>query len=300
MIQSLSLAQHTLYADLLDQGGDDLFDPDLPENGSLLVRSNRPGAPTDHVYYQGYRPAAGDPGRGQRYARYLGRADDPEVAARIARFRRVKAARAERTSTVRALIGAGMPRPDRMTGRIIEALARAGLFLDHAVLIGKAAYQTYDGILGVRLSKSRAEAALDRPDVEVAIRDRERLKDIVDTLRSVDPSFDTKTPGSAIFRSANGISFSIAHAVRDSSTLITFLIDRPARAIVLHGPGIPVTVPTPERYAAFAQVRQSTLLVGENDELKAGLSYAGRGDALAAFSAAAAALEAGSPPRSRR
>ncbi len=296
MTRPLSLAQHTLYADLLDQGSDDLFDPDLPENGSLLVRGNRRGASAEHAYYQGYRLAAGDTARGQRYSRYLGRADDPVVAAMIARFQRIKAVRAERATTVRALIGAGMAKPNRMTGRIVEALARAGLFPEHAVLIGKVAYQTYDGILGVSLSKSRAEAALDRPDVEVAIRDREQLKDILNTLRSVDPSFDPKTPGSATYRSANGISFSVAHAARDSSVLTTFLIDRPARAIVLHGPGIPVTVPAPERYAAYAQVQQPPLLVGDNDELKAGLIYAGRGDAFAAFSAAAAALEAGSPP----
>ena len=65
MVRPLSLAQHTLYADLLEQGGDDLFDPDMPENGSLLVRPNRAGAQADHVYYQGYRTAAGNLRPGQ-------------------------------------------------------------------------------------------------------------------------------------------------------------------------------------------------------------------------------------------
>ncbi len=50
-VRPLSLAQHTLYAELLDQGADELFDPDLPENGSILVRGNRLGASAEHAYY---------------------------------------------------------------------------------------------------------------------------------------------------------------------------------------------------------------------------------------------------------
>lgn len=115
MVRPLSLAQHTLYADLLEQGTDDLFDPEMPENGSILVRPSRAGAQASHGYYQGYRPAAGKADRGERYARYLGLAKDPAVAARIAQFQRVKAVRAERATTVRALIAAEMPRPDLST-----------------------------------------------------------------------------------------------------------------------------------------------------------------------------------------
>ena len=184
-VRPLSLAQHTLYADLLEQGADDLFDPAFPENGRLLIRANRAGAPAEHVYYQGYRAAAGDGPRGQRYARYLGRTDNPEVAARIARFQRVKAVRAERNTTFRALIGAGIPRPDRMTGRIVEALARAGLFPDHSVLISVAGYQAYVGLLGVRPSQPRRSATGDRPMVEIAVRDPGRLGDVLGSLQRV-------------------------------------------------------------------------------------------------------------------
>jgi hypothetical protein len=49
VIRPLSLAQHTLYAELLEQGVDELFDPDLPENGSILVRGNRAGAASEHA-----------------------------------------------------------------------------------------------------------------------------------------------------------------------------------------------------------------------------------------------------------
>ena len=254
-MRALSLAEHTLYADLLDQIGADLFDPDLPENGSLLVRPNRSGAPADHAYYQGYRPAAGEAERGQRFARYLGRADDPAVEARIARFQRVKAVRAERTTTVRALIGAGMPRPDRITGRIVEAVARAGVFAEYAVLIGDAAYQTYGGVLGARLSKL-AKAVTDRsPAVQIAVRDRDGLADIRDALHTVDPSFAAEPQTRGRYRSRSGVRVTIVSPDRPedgASDPIGFLLTDPVQAIVLHGPGIPITVPAPERYAVHA------------------------------------------------
>lgn len=256
MVRPLSLAQHTLYADLLEQGSEDLFDPDLSENGSLLVRGNRPGAPADQVYYQGYRPAAGDAGRGQRFGRYLGRVDDPDVAARIDRFQRVKAVRAERATTVRALIGAGMLRLDRITGRIIETLARAGQFPDHAVLVGDAAFATYDGILGVRSAKPRNAIGRDRPTVEIVVHDSLRL-DILDALSSVDPSFAHEPGTTVAYRSSNGVRVAVAsldRADQDTSDLIGYLTADPVRAVALHGPGIPVVVPAPERFAIHALI----------------------------------------------
>ena len=261
MVRPLSLAEHVLYADLLEQGVDDLFDPDLPENGSILIRPNRASAQSAHAYYQGYRPAAGYERRGQRFARYLGRADDPEVVARIARFQRVKAVRAERVTTVRALIGAGMPRPDRMTGRIIEALARAGLFPGHAVLIGEAAYQTYDGVLGVRLAKPPKATTSDRPTLEIIVRDGRHLAKLMYALRAVDPSFTAELADTASYRSATGIrvAVTISDRVNDpTKDQISSLITNPVESLVLYGPGIPVTVPAPERFVVHAQITRST------------------------------------------
>lgn len=261
MVRPLSLAQHTLYADLLEQGADDLFDPEMPENGSILVRPNRAGAPTDHAYYQGYRPAAGDADRGQRYARYLGRANDPDVAARIARFQRVKAVRSERATTVRALIGAGMPRPDRIAGRIIEAFARAGLFPDHAVLIGDAAYHTYDGVLGVRSTKTRKAAGRARPAVEIVVRDSPQAADILAALRAVDPSFAAPAEATGSYRWATGMQVAVTcldRAEDETANLIGYLTKHPVRALILHGPGVPVIVPAPERFAVHALIAQGS------------------------------------------
>ncbi|KOX56117.1 hypothetical protein ADL19_10470 [Streptomyces purpurogeneiscleroticus] len=265
MVRPLSLAQHTLYADLLEQGDDDLFDPDLPENGSILVRGNRTGAPAEHAYYQGYGTTVGDTARGQRYTRYLGRIDNPEVAARIARFQRIKAVRAERTSTVRALTGAGMPKPDRTTGRIIEALARARLFPDHAVLIAAAAFRTYDGVLGVRSAKSRNAACRTWPTVEIVVRDGHRLAEILAALHAVDPSFALEAASSGSYRSATSVKVAVTtldRADEETASLIGYLIANPVRAVVLHGPGIPVCVPAPERYAVHTLIREEAGVEG--------------------------------------
>lgn len=257
MIRPLSLAQHTLYADLLDQGSDDLFDPDRPENGSILVRGNRAGAAAEHAYYQGYRYAAVTVGQGQRFARYLGRVDDPDVAAQIARFQRVKAARTERITTVRALIGAGMPHPNRTTGRVIEALARAELFTDHAVLIGEAAFQTYDGVLGVRLAKPGKGAWGDQSTLDIVARDRTKVADILDVVHTVDPSFAGALDVNRTRRSPHRLKVAVTSLDQsDAATAarLGFLIADPVQAIVLHGPGIPVAVPALERFAVHALI----------------------------------------------
>lgn len=283
MIRPLSLAQHTLYADLLQQGSDALFDPELPENGSILVRGSRPGAPALHAYYQGYRRRAGNAGQSQRFARHLGRVDDPTVATRIAQFQQVKAVRAERASTVRALIGAGLPKPDRMAGRIIEALARAGLFPGHEVLIGDAAVQTYGGVLGLRLPKARKTSAPDRAAIAIAVLDRSRRSSVLDILQTIDASF-APAGVADMYRSAEGAEVVVTSPDRadgETSSLLDFLVARPVQAIVLYGPGIPVSVPAPERYVAYAQVADRPAPANGLNDLIDALAFAGRESRLA-------------------
>jgi hypothetical protein len=264
MIRPLSLAQHTLLADLLEHGEADLFDPEFPENGSIVVRPGQINASAGHVYYHGYRPAGGEAGRTQRYARYLGRSDDPTVASRTARFGRIKAVRAERTTTVRALIGAGVPRPARITGQIIEAIAKVGLFTSGAVLLGTAAYQTYGGVLGVRLPKIVHAAANDHVMIALAMCDRARGGGVLDVVRNVDPSFtlvgdQALVPSQKTLRSTSGVQIvvMVGHSGDGPSSLAGYLIEKPARSLVLHGPGIPVAVAAPERYIAYSMLVQS-------------------------------------------
>ncbi|MFX5578769.1 hypothetical protein ABTD84_20145, partial [Acinetobacter baumannii] len=84
----------------------------------------------------GYRKGHKGDAKDKRYSRYVGPADDPAIASRIQRFQEIKSARKETASIVNALIGAGMPRPPVVMGRIIEALAKAGVFRLRSVLIG--------------------------------------------------------------------------------------------------------------------------------------------------------------------
>src|SRR3546814_13591419 len=57
----------------------------------------------------------------------------------------------ERRDMVRALRAARLPIPDRLTGEVIAALAEAGVFRLRATLIRSIPFQSYLGLLGVRL-----------------------------------------------------------------------------------------------------------------------------------------------------
>src|SRR4051794_14640533 len=98
-MEALSLAQHTLFADLQQRCLDALFDAQLPENGSFTRRVQNGRA---YWYYLGYEPAAGS-AEGRRYSKYVGPADDPAVARRVEAFRDAKAGFRERRDLVRAL-----------------------------------------------------------------------------------------------------------------------------------------------------------------------------------------------------
>lgn len=322
MLRPLALAQHTLFADLIEQSLDDMFDAQFSENGSFVARAhtNREGVTRRYWYYQGYRPAAGSEDRAKRWSRYVGPVDDPAIDERVARFREIKAARAERGTTVDALIGAGMARPPLIMGRIIEALAKAGIFRLRAVLVGTAAYQTYSGVIGVRLSN----AAITTGDVDVAqfnaisVRVDDAIPNILEVLRTVDPSFKP-TPrledraGPTIFQNTGRFRVDILTAHRGGDEqmgqpismpalggaaaqplrFLDFLIHKPVRSVVLHGPGIAVTVPAPERYAVHKLIVQGRRAEATDSQIKArkdlaqaaelieALAMAGRETALA-------------------
>jgi hypothetical protein len=296
-MRPLSLAQHTLYADLLEQGLEDLFDPRFPENGSVLVRrkASRNGTARGYAYYQGYHPAAGEHAGGRRYSRYVGPIDDPAIGEWIARFRKIKAVRTERSSTVDALIGTGMPRPPAPVGRLLEGLAKAGIFPSRAVLIGAAAYQTYSGVLGVRLSKpssASGDADLARPD-KILVYLKDWIVEILDLLHGIDPSFapafdmDDKADATS-FRNERQIRINFltthndgnghtseamaTHVPDDTavgcSRLLDFLVDKPVQSIVLHGPGIEVSVPSPERHAVHALIVAGRQRIAQDGQVR--------------------------------
>ncbi len=274
----LSLAEHTLLAELLEQSIDAMFDAQFQENGSFIVRPsvNREGVKRGYIYYQGYMPGNKDGAAKTRFSQYVGPADDPQLAARVQRFNEIKAGRRERGSLVSALRGAGLPRPPVMMGRILEALAKAGVFRLRAVLVGTAAYQTYSAVTGMRLSQSAAITG----DIDVAqfrsisIGSGDQTPPILETLQTADPTFRPVPHGSdprqsTVFANATNfrVDFLTAHRGGDEQMgkpmkmaaltgaaaqplrFMDYLIRNPVRSVVLHGPGISVNVPAPERYA---------------------------------------------------
>ena len=98
-----------------------------------------------------------------RRDRFLGRSDDPDVQKRAAAARSEAKRVAERRNTVRILRGQGVPAPTAELGRVLDALADAGLFKT-AVLVGTAAYQCYSPLVGAVLPS----AALMTQDADLA------------------------------------------------------------------------------------------------------------------------------------
>jgi hypothetical protein len=155
----------------------------------------------------------------------------------------------------------------------VAALARAGVFRLRGVLVGTVAYQTYPAILGVRLSN----ALLQTSDVDIAqftsvsVAIDEQTPPMLEILRGVDKDL-REVPRIGSFRHTTSyqgkgglrVDFVTPNEGPDTNLpqnlpalgtdaqplrYLDFLIYDPVRAIVLHGPGVPVLVPAPERFA---------------------------------------------------
>lgn len=264
----LTLAIRTMFADLVQRCQDATFDAHYPEGGSF-VRHTR-GA-QDYWYYV---PSARiDPARRHRY---VGPCGDPEIEKRVAGSQSLKAGYRERRSLVSSLRAAGLPAPDRITGDVVEALWKGGVFRLRGVLVGTVAFQTYAGLLGARLPGS----ALMTSDVDVAqfhsvsLLMGDSSPPIGEVLAGVDPSFKPVPPAgrgrlAAAYANDQGYKVEFLTPNRGSDThqgrpvrlpalggmgaeplrFLDFLIYQPVTSVLLHKGGVPVVVPAPERYA---------------------------------------------------
>jgi hypothetical protein len=267
-MEQLSLSLQTLYADLLQSAA---FSSTTA--ASIYVQSV--GA---RKYYYA-REKHGE----KRLERYLGPAEDPDVLARVEDLRATNAEAKRRRSMVSLLKRAGLPAPSLAMGRVLEAVANAGLFSSGLLLVGTAAYQVYSPVLGVRLSLgatltqdvdlavlSLAAAATSRPDSLLGILHR------ADPTFVPRPSLERRAlPGR--FRSRTGLQVELITQVRkradeersaplpdlaasaQSLRYLEYLTQDPVPAVALYGSGVRVRVPQPARYAVHklivAQVR---------------------------------------------
>jgi hypothetical protein len=196
-----------------------------------------------------------------------------ELQQRIAQHRQAKRDQRAQRAMVRTLVHTyGLPAPLPAVGQVVEGLARGGVFRLRGVLVGTVAYQTYAAMLGTRLRSALVQTA----DIDVAqflsvsIAVADRTDAMKDLLKSIDPSFRQlpSLHGNATTRYMSSqqlrVEFLVPNQGPDSDAplhlpalqteaeplrFLDFLIHQPVKAVLLHGNGVAVTVPAPERFA---------------------------------------------------
>ena len=200
---------------------------------------------------------------------YLGTADDPAAEAAAAAHRAAASRARSRRKTITALKAAGVSTPDAFAGRVIEAMARAGLFERGAVLIGTAAYQTYPLVIGAFLSTGAlATQDADLAITRIAARQLIGVPKMLDTLKTIDPTFAPRLSREHrnffTFQAANGFMVDMLTTMGRSSEpvllepldcgalplkYLDYLMDSPMTVAALVGSGVRIRVPQPVRYA---------------------------------------------------
>ncbi len=222
----------------------------------------------------------------KRVKRYLGPAKHADVLNKASEIRRAAEDAKLRRTTVSMLKRLGVPAPPLAMGRVMEAVANAGLFRKGIVLVGTGAYQTYSPAVGVALSA----AVLITQDADLAAASLSIVSDfendnMLQILRRADPSF-VPQPGLDLrdlpkrFRSAAGLEVDVITRYRSRADeeravvipelacsaqpfrYIEYLITDPMPIVALYGSGVQVLVPQPARYAVHklivAQIRSES------------------------------------------
>jgi hypothetical protein len=255
------LVTQTTYAELLERCQQAAFHQAFTEDGTFVVKTVKGRR---YWYFQL---------AGTRAQKYVG-PETPERLEQIARHKEAREDERERRALVSTLVRSfGLPRPIPEIGDIISALADAGVFRLRSVLVGTVAYQTYSAMLGVRLPIS----ALQTGDIDIAqfqptsIAIEDQTPPVLDVLRKVDETFrpvphvkDRARVASYVAKGGLRVDFLTPNAGPETGELRTlpalqtdaqplrfldFLIHEPEPAVILHGSGVYVHVPAPERYA---------------------------------------------------
>jgi hypothetical protein len=267
-MKSVDLMYQTMLAELGQRSLDAAWTADFPPEGRFT-----PANIKGRKYWYFDIPD----GHGGTTRRYVGPADDPDIAQRVANHKRDKDDLRGRRRMVNSLTReGGMIAPDTISGDIVEALADGGLFRLRGVLIGTVAFQCYSGLLGVRLPTAAiltGDADIAQ-DYAISHEVEDSLPPIVELLQGVDPSFRAvphRSGGAAssafqndggyrveFLTSNRGSDDYIDHpskmpalggASADPLRFLDFLIKEPVRTMLLHRSGVPVVVPDPSRYA---------------------------------------------------
>lgn len=265
----LDLAYQTLYAELVQRSLDESFVSDFSSAGrfvAVAVKGRK------YWYFDTPNPAGARQNR-----RYVGPVDDREITKRVEAFKDLKANIKGRRRLVSILTReAHLPQPSRETGSLVEELAQAGFFRLRGVLVGTVAYQCYSAILGKRLDA----VAMQTGDADfaqfqaISAEVGDSLPPILEVLKRVDPTFreipgpgDSRLSTQFISRDQVRVEFLTPNLGSDTQDdkpvempalggaaafplrFLDYLIHQPIRAVLLHGAGVPVLVPAPERFA---------------------------------------------------
>ena len=265
-MKEIDLAAQTLFAELLQRSLDAEFDAEYRENGHFSKKRSK-----DREYWH-YQWREGDKVRNK----YVGPVSDASISDRVQRFSSLKASFKRRQTLVRALVAAGLPTPDPLSGRVVEAFWKAGFFRLRGVLVGTLAFRTYAGVLGIELGR-RPLMTQDADFAQfwgVSENIGESLEPPLSVLRTVDETFrkvphisdpfvstryrnardylvDFLTPnrGSEDYQGKPARMKALAGTGAEPLRHLDFLIHEPERSVLLHGGGIPVTVPRAEAFA---------------------------------------------------
>jgi hypothetical protein len=257
------LVVQTTYAELLERCASTAFSDAFPEDGTFTSKAIN----GRRYWYFQVRTAKG------RAQRYVG-PESPELLERIGHHREARDDERERRALVSTLVRSfGLPPPIPQIGDIVAALARVGIFRLRSVLVGTVAYQSYSAMLGIRLPG----ALLQTNDIDIAqftnvsVAMGDQTPPMLEVLKAVDKTFreiphTSARRGVTSYTAKGGLRVdfvtpnegpdtddpqSLPALQTDAQPLrfLDFLIHEPVQAVILHGPGIYVLVPAPERYA---------------------------------------------------
>lgn len=261
MIPRHSLIGHTAYTDLLRLHLDDVA-------SELRGTVERKQVGSRVFLYDRYR-------LGKRVvSRYIGEAT-PELEKRIAEADRLRketqARRATKSRFVRLLRAESYQGLDTMTGSLLTAMARAGVFRLGGTIVGTVAFRLYEGELGVRIGTSLLAHT---GDLDIASFERLSLvlgDKVTEPMAEVMRDFSflpvPSTNGPKVWKWRDATSETLVEfltpafgeeGIRDLPALgvsaqalnhLNFLIAEPIKAVALYRSGVLVQIPRPERYA---------------------------------------------------
>jgi hypothetical protein len=261
-IRRLPLTVQTAYGDLLARLEEDSV---LALGGTPVLRERG-----DRKYWYTVQRFAD-----RSIEKYIG-PDCHDVRTKIRNARRInedlKKRDRQRSRLTRMCIEGGLPRADAQTGKLLLALARAGIFRLRGVLVGTHAFRCYPALLGVELSEAIAvtedidiaafhsvSVALDDhldPALAVALKQvgpfiaRPNLYQRPTAWREPETGIAVEllTPNEGPDRD-DPLELPALGAYAQPLRFLDYLIHQPTQAAILYRSGVLVNVPQPARYA---------------------------------------------------